>query len=101
MPSGKNAKESIPRVSIFVVLLLNALHLISRLQAWLYGVKYESVLDKANGTLLAKIASWVEEGKLRPVVGTVIPFETQALRDACTMIASNKGGFGKVVVKIL
>ena len=67
----------------------------------MYGVKYESVLDKANGTLLAKIASWVEEGKLRPVVGTVIPFETQALRDACTMIASNKGGLGKVVVKIL
>ena len=101
MPSGKNVKESIPGVSFLVVLLLDALHFISRLHAWLYGVKYESVLDKADGTLLARIASWAEEGKLRPVVGTIIPFETQALRDACTMIASNKGGFGKVVVKML
>lgn len=101
MPSGRNARKSIPGVPTFVVLLLDVLNFISRFHAWLYGVTYEDVLGQPDGTLLTKIGSWAEEGKLRPVVGTVIPFETQALRDACTMIASNKGGFGKVVVKIL
>ena len=101
MPSGRNAKKSIPGVSLFVILLLDVLDFIARFHAWLYGVKYESVLDKPDGVLLAKVASWAEEGKLRPVVGKVIPFEKQALRDACTVIASRKGGFGKIVVKIL
>jgi NADPH:quinone reductase-like Zn-dependent oxidoreductase len=101
MPSGRNARRSIPGVPLFVALLLDVLNFISRFYAWLYGVTYESVLDKSDGTLLTKIASWAEEGKLRPVVGKVILFEEQALRDACTGIASQKGGFGKVVVKIL
>jgi hypothetical protein len=66
----------------------------------MYGVKYASVLDKSDGALLTRIANWVEEGKLTPVVGSIVRFEQQALRDACSVIASRKGGFGKVVVQI-
>lgn len=101
MPSGKNAKESIPGISLFVVLILDILNFISSFHAWIYGVKYESVLDKSDGALLTNVANWVEEGKLRPVVGSIIPFEQQALRDACSVVASRKGGFGKVIVQIL
>ncbi|WP_433696694.1 NADP-dependent oxidoreductase [Nocardiopsis sp. CA-288880] len=59
------------------------------------GVTYEFLFMRADGAQLRRISSLVDDGKLRPVVGRVFPFEQapQALR------ALAEGGIrGKVVI---
>jgi NADPH:quinone reductase-like Zn-dependent oxidoreductase len=64
-------------------------------------VQWDAVLQKSNKKDLEKIARWVEEGKLKAVVGKVIKLEdVSELREACIQLLSGKGGLGKVVVEI-
>jgi hypothetical protein len=44
----------------------------------------------------------VEEGKLRTVVGTTASLrDVEAVRDACQVVYSGKGGLGKTVIKVV
>lgn len=68
-----------------------------RRQARKLGVSYEFLFMHADGEQLAKLASLVDEGTLRPIVGRVVPFEqtVQALLDI------DKGGMrGKTVINM-
>lgn len=69
-----------------------------RLQARKLGVSYEFLFMHASGGQLGRIASLVDEGVLRPIVGRVLPFDqtAQALQDL------DRGGVrGKIVISTL
>ena len=66
-----------------------------RRQAGKLGVSYEFLLMRASGDQLREIATLIDDGVLRPIVGKVVPFEEtpQALRSLA------QGGIrGKAVV---
>ena len=68
-----------------------------RRQARKLGVGYEFLFMRANGEQLGRIASLVDGGTVRPIVGRVVPFEqtAQALQDI------DKGGIrGKTVISM-
>jgi len=65
------------------------------------GVRFDSVLQRPSPEGITRIAKWIDEGKLKPVVGKTVKLEDiEALREVCTQIASGKGRFGKTVVVI-
>ena len=49
---------------------------------------------------LDKAAKWYEEGKVKPLVSAVVPFEAKALQKALDDINSGKSSVGKTVVKV-
>jgi NADPH:quinone reductase-like Zn-dependent oxidoreductase len=57
---------------------------------------------KPKGSELERIKEWVEEGKIKPVVGKVLKFANlEGIKEECTRISKGKGGVGKVVVDII
>ena len=48
---------------------------------------------------LAQGAKWIEEGKLKPYINQIIKLEEA--EDALNRLKQGKGGFGKIVVKLL
>lgn len=67
-----------------------------------YQVKFDSVLMKVNGSELESIKEWVEQGKIRPVVGKVLKFrDLEGIKEECTRIMKGNGGVGKVVIEII
>jgi len=68
---------------------------------YLGGVQYESILQKPTREGMLSIASWIEEGKLKPVVGKTVKLEDiHAVREAFAQVWGGKGGIGKVVIEI-
>jgi NADPH:quinone reductase-like Zn-dependent oxidoreductase len=64
-------------------------------------IKFDSVLMKADGDELEKIRGWVEEGKIKPVVGKVLSFDQlELIKEECERIRQGRGGLGKLVIDI-
>jgi len=102
LPSGKDIKAVVPDAKWLAVTIVDILDKIQRWRVERHGPKYESVLEKANGPDLERIKGWVEEGKIKAVVGKVLKLEDiEAIKEACLLIQSSKGGFGKLVVEIV
>ena len=66
----------------------------------MYGVRYQYSLGESTSAVVRRLAGYAEEGKLKSVVGRVLPFERDLLREACVQIMSGKGGLGKVVIEM-
>jgi NADPH:quinone reductase-like Zn-dependent oxidoreductase len=57
---------------------------------------------KVHGKELESIKTWIEEGKIRPVVGKVLKFSNlDGIKEECTRISKKKGGVGKLVIEII
>ncbi len=82
--------------------ILDFVEAITKWRVGRYGVNFDSVLMKVNGSELEKIKTWVEEGKIKPVVGKVLKFaDLNRIKEECTRIMTGKGGVGKVVIQII
>ncbi|RHZ59239.1 NADP-dependent oxidoreductase [Aspergillus thermomutatus] len=107
-PSGNQLQDSPlfhlghrPSVPIHIRLGLNLLDSIRKMCARRYGVSYTYMFLDANGKDLDALRGYVEDGKLKTVVGTTVDMsDIQAVRDACQVVYSNQGGLGKVVIKV-
>lgn len=78
---------------------LNALDRIRCLRASRWRVKYASIFLEPNGEDLELVRVWVEDGKVRTVVGCKAHFrELEAVRDACQVVFDARGGIGKTVI---
>jgi NADPH:quinone reductase-like Zn-dependent oxidoreductase len=82
-------------------MILNISHYYQKFRiGYLGGVQYESILQKPTREGMLNIVSWIEEGKLRRVVGKTVRLEDiPAVREAFTQVSSGKGGTGKVVIE--
>jgi NADPH:quinone reductase-like Zn-dependent oxidoreductase len=101
-PSGRNLKNISTEIPFVIEKILDFFDAITR---WWIGrsqVEFDSVLMKCNGDDLERIKEWVEEGKIKPVVGKVLKFkDLQGIKDECTRIMNGKGGVGKVVIEFI
>ncbi|KAE8445065.1 hypothetical protein EG329_013779 [Mollisiaceae sp. DMI_Dod_QoI] len=101
-PSGSNLKNVSFEVPFLIVKILDFVEAITKWRVGRYGVNFDSVLMKVNGSELEKIKTWVEEGKIKPVVGKVLKFaDLNRIKEECTRIMTGKGGVGKVVIQII
>lgn len=100
--SGSSIKNVIPELPFWLLLAINIYHYYHRFRiGYLGGVQWDAVLQKTTKRDLEKIALWIEERKLKAVVGKVLKLEdVDELRETCVQILSGKGGLGKVVVEI-
>ncbi|PKR85594.1 NADP-dependent oxidoreductase [Heyndrickxia camelliae] len=66
-------------------------------QAAEYGVKASHVWLEPNGKQLEQLASLLQEGKLKAIVGHVLPFSEQGLKEAHALSESHHAK-GKIVI---
>lgn len=91
-----------PVVPVHVRLTLNMLDFIRKLRARRYGVAYSYIFLDPNGNDLDQLTRHIEEGKLKPIVGTTVNFnDIEAVRKACQVVYSGQGGLGKAVIKVV
>lgn len=79
-------------------LLKPVMHLLSRKEraaAKRHGVTYKFLFMRADGAQLARIASAVDAGTIKPLVGHTFPFEN--LREELEQLGKKKVGPGKTV----
>ena len=103
LPSGKLMKEKmLPHLPIVLKVILDiADWLFTKLTSW-KGVNYSYMHLEGNTADLDRLAKWVDEGKVRPVVGTQVRLEDiEGVRKGCQQIFEGKGGIGKMVVNIV
>jgi NADPH:quinone reductase-like Zn-dependent oxidoreductase len=103
-PSGSQLQDFLERgtsVPIYVRLGLNLLDSIRKMRARRYGVNYTYMFLHENGKDLDAMREYVEDGKLKTVVGTTVDMsDIQDVRAACQVVYSNQGGLGKAVIKV-
>jgi hypothetical protein len=78
---------------------LNMLDGIRRARAYYWKVNYSYLFLEPNGEDLDSLTRFIEEGKLRPVVGSETHVKNlDAVKNACQMAYDGKGGIGKAVI---
>lgn len=91
-----------PALSLPIRLGLNLMDCTRRFRARRYGVTYSYMFLESSHEDLDLLRGLVEEGKLRTVVGTTVSLrDVEAVRDACQVVYSGKGGLGKTVIKVV
>ncbi|OAA58460.1 Alcohol dehydrogenase superfamily, zinc-type [Niveomyces insectorum RCEF 264] len=109
MPSGATvqASEALrrpdhPRMPLLIRLFLDAADAVLRLRAWRWGVAYQYIFLEPNGEDLTTLATYVDDGKLKPIVGARVDFRAiEAVREACMATFQGKGIVGKTVIDVI
>lgn len=101
VPSGGMTREARPEVGAWLVLLLDVVDWFLRVWTWWEGVDYSPLLTVPAGKDLEMLARWVDEGRIRPVVGRqVVLSDVEGVRRGCQEVLDGKGGVGKFVINI-
>lgn len=108
LPSGNQLQTSSlmdlphrPTIPIHVRLGLNFLDQVRKLRARRYSVDYSYMNLDSSGKDMNELRGYIEEGKIRTVVGTTADLrDIDAVRKACQVVYSGKGGFGKTVIQV-
>lgn len=71
-------------------------------RAWRYGVGWHAVLAVVGSKEdMDVISGWIEEGKVRPVIGKTVKLdELDKVIEFCEIVKSGKGGVGKFVIEV-
>lgn len=107
-PSGKQLQEAGvmrvpngPNVPMGVRVFLDALDSIRRWRAHFRSVNYSYLFLEPNGKDLDALSGYVAAGQLKPVVGSTVDFnDMEAVRNACQVVYSGRGGIGKSVIRM-
>ncbi|KAJ5279367.1 hypothetical protein N7478_004739 [Penicillium angulare] len=90
-----------PTIPIPVRIVLNLMDSVRNFRASRYGVRYEYMILESSGTCLDELRSYVEEGKVKTVVGSTAELrDLDAVRKGCQVIFDGAGGLGKFVIKV-
>ncbi|KAJ9315853.1 hypothetical protein DTO271D3_3831 [Paecilomyces variotii] len=90
-----------PTVPLVPRLALDMMDSIRKLRARRYGVSYSYMFLEPSGEDLDILRGYVEEGRLKTVVGTTANMrDIEEVRKACQVVYSNQGGLGKVIIVV-
>ena len=68
---------------------------------WWYGTEYSYLLMHGEKEGLENLGKWVEEGKLKIIVGETAKLEDlEGVKKGCGIVFEAKGGVGKFVVEV-
>ena len=101
VPSGDQMAKGMPDMPYFFRIMFNLVDWYYRWQAGCSGMKYSYIFMSPDAKGLGDFATWVEEGKIKPVVGRTAKFsDIDAVRKGCQEVYDGKGGIGKFVIEI-
>lgn len=103
-PSGDQVAVTYPTTAWVLRVVLDVMYWYYRWRIHRYRVKYMFfMLDpKLSAERLARLAGWMEDGRLKPVVGRTAQLkDLKAVIEGCEEVKSGKGGVGKFVVQIV
>jgi NADPH:quinone reductase-like Zn-dependent oxidoreductase len=101
-PSGDELKAKFKSAPWIMVALLNLVDGVNRWRASRHGVKYSYMWMNADGKGLEDLGTWVEEGKIKPLVGNIAQLEDmEAVKEGFEEVQKGKGGIGKFVIETL
>lgn len=90
-----------PIIPVMVRFALNLMDSVRRFRAGRYGVQYEYMILESSGSYLDELRSYVEDGKLKTVVGTTAELrDLDSVRKGCQVVYDGAGGLGKFVIKV-
>ena len=100
-PSGSAMRKTSPDVPLYIVYGLDLVDWALRSYTSWMGVRYSYLFLDGNAADLEKFSQWVEEGKVKPVVGSTAKLsDIEAVKKGCGQIFEGKGGVGKFVIEI-
>lgn len=101
LPFGPDLKRKVPHMPAVLVWILNTIGAIIQFRARRYGVEFRPHFMEGSGKDLARLGEWVEQGKIRTVVGRVAKLEDlKGVRQGALEVFNAKGGTGKFVIEI-
>lgn len=103
-PRGEMLKIHFPLAPAWIRWPLNIIYSVVKWRAeWYWGLNsYEVHLTVTNPGDLERLGDWIEQGKIRAVIGRVAQLDNlEAVREGCEILASGKGGVGKFVVQVV
>lgn len=108
MPSGNQLQDSPlmdlahrPTVPFAFRMGLNLLDQIRKVRAHRYETEYSYLFLESTGKDLDELKQYIEDGRLRTVIGTIADIrDTEAVRKACDVVYSGRGGLGKLVIRV-
>lgn len=102
LPSGTLMKKNFPDMAGWLVYVMNVLNFfISRWINW-RGVKYDYIFMESKTSDLNRLAQWVDDGKIKPVIGKHAKLsDLEGVREGCQEVYDGKGGIGKFVIDIV
>lgn len=107
-PSGKQLQEADlmrrpdhPQLSWLGWTFLTAIDGVRRARAWRWGVEYSYFFLYTNAEDLEALTAYVEEGRLKPVVGSRANLrDLEKVKEIAGQVYNGKGGIGKAVISI-
>jgi NADPH:quinone reductase-like Zn-dependent oxidoreductase len=100
-PQGTDFKKKNPTLPTYIEYILNVVDWVIRTYTGWFGVSYKGLVLVGNSKDLERLSGWVEEGKLKPIVGRVVKLsDMEGVRKGCQQVLDGKGGVGKFVVEI-
>lgn len=100
-PTSATVKTILPSVPFFMAWILSLINIWYSWKLRGTGIHYTFISGTPLVSDLDTVAKWVEEGKLKAVVGKVAELEDiNAVREGCQEVVTGKGGLGKFVIKI-
>ncbi|PHH70358.1 hypothetical protein CDD82_7178 [Ophiocordyceps australis] len=90
-----------PRIPMVGRIFLDSADMVRRLRAWRWNVGYLYWFLDPNGNDLDKLTEYIDQGKLKPVVGAQVHLkDIDKVREACALVYKGKGGLGKTVIQV-
>jgi NADPH:quinone reductase-like Zn-dependent oxidoreductase len=98
---GPGLKTKVPDMPVMLRWILNAIGMVVTFWTSMSGVKYLPHFMEPSSKDLARLSQWIDDGKLKPVVGRVARLDDlDAVRAGCQEVFDGKGGIGKFVIEI-
>jgi NADPH:quinone reductase-like Zn-dependent oxidoreductase len=102
VPSGDLMAKGIPDIPFLIRTFLNLADWFYRWWVGLAGVQYSFMFMHPDAEDLNKMAAWVEEGKITPLVGRTAKLsDIDGVRKGCQEVFDGKGGVGKFVIEVV
>ena len=101
IPPSQAVVKMLPSLPFYIRYLLDLAFGFYRWRVGRWGVRYDGVIADIRTQDLDRLAKWVDEGNVRPVVGkTVRMDDLPAVREACLEVYQAHGGTGKTVIEV-
>lgn len=102
LPPGSLMKKNMPSMPFYIEYLMDFVDWGFRWWTGRAGVHYSYIFMHPSGKDLESLATWVEEGKVTPIVGKTAKFDDlEAIRAGCQEVYDGKGGIGKFVMEMV
>ncbi|KAL2072559.1 hypothetical protein VTL71DRAFT_11902 [Oculimacula yallundae] len=101
VPNGTDFKTVYKDMPVWIEFFLNLLDWFYRTWTAWKGVQYAYIKVNGNTTDLEALAKAVEEGKMKPIVGSTAKLsDLDGVKNGCQQIMEGKGGVGKFVIEM-